>query len=335
MRWIPWWAPAVVLGALFLAGCSGRDALVVYSPHGPEMRAAYAAQFEAAHPGTRVTILPMSSQEVYQRIRGEQNRPVCDVWWGAPSTMFAQAADEGLLAPYRPSWAAGVPAAYRDAEDRWYGTFRLPIAIVYNDLHYTPETAPQSWDDLTAPEWHGKVAMRRPLESGTLRTFIAAMILRAGSEEAGLAYLQALHDATAVYLARPQFLFDHLKRNPEMVTVWLMTDAVMQRMLNDYPFGVIVPPDTPVITDGIAIVAGAPRRALAEQFYEFVTTRAALVEMAHTYAKLPARPDIPDSDLPAWATQQPIREMPLDWAAIAAHGADWCARWEREVYGGS
>jgi len=324
-----------VLGlvTLLLSACSSRDTLVVYSPHGPEMRAHYAAQFEAENPGVRVHIMPMSSQEVFQRIGGERNRPAASVWWGAPSTMFAQAANEGLLSPYRPSWAEGVPPAYRDAQDRWYGTFRLPIVIMFNDTHYTRETAPQSWEDLIAPAWKGKVAMRRPLESGTLRSFIAAMIVRAGSEEAGLDYLRALHANTRVYLEKPQFLFDHMRRNPEMVTVWLMTDAVMQRALNNYPFDVVVPPDTPVITDGIAIVEGAPRRDLAELFYEFVTSREALTEMANEFAKLPARLDIPGSDLPAWATEQTIHELALDWAEVEANTADWCERWEREVYG--
>ena len=324
-----------VLGLVTLLGaaCSPGDTLVVYSPHGPEMRGEYAAQFEAENPGVRVHIMPMSSQEVFQRISGERNRPACDVWWGAPSTMFAQAASEGLLAPYTPSWAEGVPEAYRDPQDRWYGTFRLPIVIVFNDRHYTPETAPQSWDELAAPEWRDKVAMRRPLESGTLRTFIAAMIIRAGSEEAGLDYLRALHENTGVYLEKPQFLFDHIRRNPEMVTVWLMTDAVMQRELNNYPFGFVVPPDTPVITDGIGIVEGAPRRDLAERFYEFVTTREALTEMANEFSKLPARLDIPQEDLPEWATAQSIDELDMDWAEVEANIAAWCERWEREVYG--
>ena len=327
-------ALVVATVAAFLSACSSRDSLVVYSPHGPEMRAHMTAAFEAENPGVRLHIMPMSSQEVHQRIRGERNRPAASVWWGAPSTMFAEAANEGLLSPYRPSWAEGVPAAYRDPQDRWYGAFRLPIVIVFNDRHYTRETAPQSWDDLAAPAWQGKVAMRRPLESGTLRTFIAAMIVRAGSEEGGLDYLRALHGNTAVYLEKPQFLFDHIRRNPEMVTVWLMTDAVMQRDLNNYPFDFVVPEGTPVITDGIAIVEGAPQRELAERFYELATSREALVVMANEFAKLPARLDIPDDDLPAWATAQSMDELDMDWAEVEAKTAEWCERWEREVYGG-
>ena len=49
---------------------------------------------EEAHPGVDVRWLDMGSKEVLSRVRAERSRPAADVWWGAPSTMFAQAAQE-------------------------------------------------------------------------------------------------------------------------------------------------------------------------------------------------------------------------------------------------
>jgi iron(III) transport system substrate-binding protein len=314
------------------AGCSSSEVVVVYSPHGSEMLGDYEALFEAAHPGVDLQWLDMGAQEVYSRIRAEQGRPACDVWWGAPSTLFERAAAEGLLAPYRPSWADTVAAEHRDPQDRWYATFLSPLAIVFNDRGLEAADAPQTWEALLEPAWHGRISLRKPLASGTMRTFIAAMIARAPDEDAGLDWLRRLHAATGDYPESPNLLYDHLKKNPDKVSVWLMPDVILQRERNGYPFGFVVPPDTPVLTDGIALVQGAPHAEWGRKFYEFVTTREALLQQAAAYAKLPARTDIPASALPEALAAQPIQPMKLDWARISAHESAWCARWEKEVY---
>tara|TARA_R110001592_G_scaffold77298_1_gene232758 strand:- start:64 stop:1053 length:990 start_codon:yes stop_codon:yes gene_type:complete len=317
---------------LFLVGCSSSDKLVVYSPHGGEMLGDYEELFEAAYPNVDVQLLDMGSKDVYSRIRAEKNRPQCDVWWGAPSTMFMQAADEGLLAPYTPTWCNAVDLQFRDPEFRWHATYRSPLAIMFNDRQYKAEDMPQTWDDLLTEPWKGKISLRKPLESGTMRTFIGAMISRAPSEDAGIAWLAKLHAATGEYLGNPNLLFDHIKKNPENISVWLMPDVVMQAVRNGFPFGYHIPKGTPVLTDGIAIVEGAPHREWAEKFYEFVTTKEALVHQASAYAKLPARNDIDPSTLPPKLITQQVDAMNINWNEFAIKEKDWCNRWKTEVF---
>ena len=57
----------------------------------------------------------MGSQDVLDRVRSERENPHGDIWWGAPSTMFMNAAKEGLLQKYKPTWADVVDKQYRDA----------------------------------------------------------------------------------------------------------------------------------------------------------------------------------------------------------------------------
>lgn len=319
---------------LTLTGCSpSKDVLLVYSPHGPDVLGDYEKKFEAEYPDVDVQCLDMGSQQVYERIKGERNNPQADIWWGAPSSMFIQAAEEGLLASYKPSWAEKVDPAYRDRGDRWYGTYLSPLAIAFNNRAYTKETAPQTWDELLEPQWHKKIALREPLPSGTMRTFICAMILRAPNEDAGLEWLKRFDEATEAYLGNPQLLYDHLKRNPERVSVWLLADIALQRERNGYPLDTVVPPDTPVITEGIAIVKDAPHREWAERFYEFVTTAEALAHQAHAYAKVPARNDIDPATLPQWMVDQSIDAMNIDWREFAAKENALIDRWKAEVYG--
>ena len=306
--------------------------VVVYSPHGPDVLRDYQELFEAAYPGVQVQALDMGSQEVYSRISSEQRRPQADVWWGAPTTMFMQAAEEDLLEPYRPTWADAVGEAYRDPEDRWYGVYRSPLGILYNNRHYTGDQVPQTWDELLDPEWHGRIALRRPLPSGTMRTFIGAMILRAETVEHGFDWLARFHAATADYLENPQMLFDHLKRREDRISVWLMPDAALQRERNGFPFDCHVPPETPVLIEGIALIKDGPNPDWGRKFYEFVTTSEAFAHQAEEYWKIPVREDIEPALLPDWIASQEVDALAIDWETFAEQEQAWCDRWAREVY---
>lgn len=322
-----------LLCAPLLGGCgSAKQTLVVYSPHGKEMLGDYEKLFETAYPNIDLQPLDMGASDILARLRAEKNRPAASVWWGAPSNLFEEAAAEGLLAPYRPAWADQLDPAHHDAEDRWYATYRSPLAFLFNTRGMRADEAPQTWDDLLDPRWKGRIALRQPLPSGTMRTFLAAMIWRAPNEDAGIAWLKRLHEATAAYVENPGLLYDHLKKNERRISVWLQPDIVLQRDRNGFPFGYVIPPQTPVLTDGIALVAKAPQPELAKLFYDFVTTQEALAQQARDYAKIPARKDMPPEMLPEWMRGLTLDAMAIDWRVFAEKQAAWCARWEREVY---
>ena len=108
------WVLIIII--LLLAGCwarSGKTTLIVYSPHGKELLGEFEKKFESANPSVDVRWLDMGSQDVLDRVRSEKANPQADVWWGAPSTMFSQAEKEGLLDPFKPSWADQVDADAR------------------------------------------------------------------------------------------------------------------------------------------------------------------------------------------------------------------------------
>jgi iron(III) transport system substrate-binding protein len=315
-----------------VSACSSREVVVVYSPHGPDVGKDYEKMFEEAHPNIDLQWIDSSSQDVFNRVSSEKNRPQCDVWWGGPSTMFMQAAKSDLLAPYTPSWSEAVGDGFKDPKGMWHGTYDTPLAIMFNNRKYTRETVPQSWDELLDDAWADKITIRAPIKSGTMRTFIGSMILREGGTDEGIAWLGKLHKQTRSYMESPQLMFDHLKRNEELITVWIMPDAVLQRERNGYPFDSLIPADAPVLTEGIAIIKNAPHRGNAELFYEFVTTKEALAHQANEYAKIPTRSDIDTSKLPAWMGEQTVDAMDIDWEEFAENEQDWIDRWKSEVY---
>jgi ABC-type thiamine transport system substrate-binding protein len=196
-----------LLAFLLLAGCDDRETLVIYSPHGKDLLEAYAAAFEEAHPGVVVQWLDMGSQQAFDRVRTEAANPQASLWWGAPQTMFAAAAEQGLLEPYRPTWANAVPPDARDPQDRWYGTYRTPEVIMYNTRRVAPDEVPRTWDDVLHPRFRDRVVIREPVHSGTMRTIFGAMIMRAQNEDQGFRWLARLDMNTRVYAADPTQLY--------------------------------------------------------------------------------------------------------------------------------
>src|SRR4051812_22166830 len=108
------------------SGINSGHRLLIYTPHGQDLLKDFIARYKQQHPEADVQFLDMGSREILERVRVERNRPQADLWWGASHTTFQMAAEENLLAEFRPTWADKVPASARDDKDRWYGTYETP-----------------------------------------------------------------------------------------------------------------------------------------------------------------------------------------------------------------
>lgn len=326
----------IAIGTLCWSGCTNddRERLVIYSPHGKEMLTAYEEAFERLYPEVDVQWIDMGGEEAYDRIRTERQRPQASLWWGGASTTFDRAAREGLLEPYQPTWHAALPEGTFHPEHFWYGTYLTPEVITFNTRAVDSTRVPRSWDDLLRPEWAGRVLIRYPLASSTMRTIWGAMILRQPSVEEGYAWLARLDRNVKTYTADPTQLYLKLARGEGDVTLWNMPDTYIQAEINGYPFDYLVPAEgTPVLTDGIALVKNGPALERARAFYEFVTTDSALVEQAHTYYRIPVRTDIDEARLPEWITRVDVKPMPLDWERLEREGAAWMQYWDENIKG--
>lgn len=324
----------LLVSMLVSAGCAGdsRERLVVYSPHGKELLSAYEDAFEAVHDSIDVQWIDMGGQDAYDRIRTERANPQASLWWGGSSVAFSRAAEEGFLQPYRPSWAAAVDSASRDIEDRWYGTYLTPEVIAFNADVLTREEAPKDWDELLDEKWRDRVLIRYPLASSTMRTIFGALILRQPSVEDGFDWLARLDVNVKTYTADPTQLYLRLARGEGDVTLWNLPDIHLQT--EKYPFDYVYPSSgTPVLTDGIALVAGGPNLKAATAFYEFVTSDTAVVDQAQRFHRIPVRRDIDRALLPGWMTERSLTVMPVDWELLTREGGAWMLRWDEEIKG--
>ena len=324
----------LVAAVLTLSACAGdgRTPLLVYSPHGKEMLRAYEEAFEAANPTVDVQWIDLGSQEIVDRIRGERANPQASVWWGAPQTMFMEAAADSLLQPFAPSWADALPASAKDAQGRWFGTYLTPEGLLYNADALPEADVPADWDALLDPEWADRILIRSPLESGTMRTIWGALILRQPTVEDGYRWLARLDVNTKGYAANPNQLYLRISRGEADLTLWNLPDTYLQAQT--YPFGFHAPTSgVPVLVDAIGIPAGAPQADLARQFIEFVTTPEALLLQATEYHRIPARTDIPADQLPDWMADGTFTPMDLDWNRLASEGQEWMQVWDEQIKG--
>jgi iron(III) transport system substrate-binding protein len=326
---------------LATAGCGGdgRTPLVVYSPHGRDLLQLVEAEFERREPGIDFRFLDMGSQEVYDRVRSERANPQADVWFGGPDAILSRAAAEGLLAPYRPAWADAVPESSRAAGDLYFGTYRTLPVLVRNARAVPDAAAPRDWEDLLAPRFAGRVLVRDPMASGVMRTFFGYVVARStgatGGPDDGFAWLARLDAATKEYVANPALLFEKLARGEGDVTVWELTDVLLHRAAGD-PVGWELPASgTPVIDDSVALVEGAPHRAAAVAFLDWIGSVEAQTLAAERAFRLPARTDLPAEKLPEWARDVLGRLVVAEYdeALAAREGPAWMARWDAEVRG--
>ncbi|CAH0132005.1 extracellular solute-binding protein [Peribacillus simplex] len=341
--------------ALLISGCNGgetktnsatggakgekgelEDKIVVYSPHGKDILSKFEKQFEDEY-GVDVEWLDMGSQEILDRVRSEKSNPQADVWWGAPSTNFNQAKDDGLLAAYKPTYSDSLDEGFHDPEWYWTGTSQTPEVIMYNSKELSKDEVPKDWDELLDPKWKDEIIIRYPLASGTMRTIFSAMIYRTYKDtndpKEGYDWLKKLDQNTKEYSANPEMMYNKVAKGEGSLSVWAMPDVVMLKENKNYPFEFVIPESgTPVLTEGIAIVEGAKHPKAAEAFYEFVNSPEAANTLAEEFYRIPTRNDV--KDLPEWITETEIKAMDIDWNAFEEKGDEWMKYWDENIKSG-
>jgi iron(III) transport system substrate-binding protein len=313
-----------------------RPSLLIYSPHGTELLEAMKTKFEEKNPGIEVRYLDLSSQEIYDRVKLEKSNVQADVWWGASAITFSKAAEEGLFEPYRPSWAEKVPENARDSKDLWYGTFQTPEVIVYNNVAIKADEIPKDWDDLLDPKWKGRLIVRDPVRSDTMRTIFGAMILRQWEPnqkpDLGYDWLRKLDTNTKEYTVDGTVLLQKLARQEGVVSLWDLPDVASAINRQKLPLGFSIPTSgTPLVIDGIAIIKNTPKLKLAQDFYEFVTTEENLLIAARDFYHPPLRTDIDKSKLPEWLSKIDIKPMPVNQELYKNNIQDWMRYWDSQI----
>ena len=246
---------------------------------------------------------------------------------------------QGCSPPYKPTWANAVPPEAKGDSDMWYGTYLTPEVIAYNDSAVTAAEAPKDWDDVLDPKWKGKVIIRDPLPSGSMRAIFGAMIVRgmgaAGTPDSGYAWLRRLDANTKEYALDPGVLYQKLGRQEGLISLYDMPDIASLQGALQHPGAVRDPGERH---------AGARRCDRDREGDEARRHREEVLRVrddagrrsrsaSNKFYRIPARTDIPLDSLPQWVrdAKTQIKPMPLDRALLAKHLDEWMRYWDSNI----
>ncbi|HEY91656.1 MAG TPA: ABC transporter substrate-binding protein [Dehalococcoidia bacterium] len=186
----------VLIALLPVTACSqdtaGEKVLSMYVAYGgPDI---IAEEFEKAT-GIKIELLTMSSGEVLTRLRAEKDNPRTDIWFGGGSDAFIQAKEENLISAYSSPNAESVNPAFRDADGYWTGVSLVVVGFLVNNNRLADKglDVPETWSDLSSPDYKDELMASNPNSSGTAYTTVSG-ILQVMGEDKGWDFLEDMYE---------------------------------------------------------------------------------------------------------------------------------------------
>lgn len=193
---------AAVLGMLTAAVTAHAADLTVYTALEADQLKTFKVAIEEANPDLNILWVRDSTGIITAKLLAEKANPKADVVMGLAATSLMLLEKEGMLLPYAPAGLEKITPTMRDPADppQWVGMDVWASALCFNTVEAANKNlpTPAAWADLIKPEYKGQVAMPNPASSGTGYLMVSAWLQMMG-EEAGWAYMDALHQNIAAY----------------------------------------------------------------------------------------------------------------------------------------
>ena len=328
MRFMHFFANAIF--AFTFSVAASADPLIIYSPQG---HAHPWITERAASEGFDIEFVQAGGGELFDRLMAERNNPQADIVLGLVDASMATLSSEGMFRAYTPTWAEGLPNEYVDAEGMIHKFWQTPIVLAYNSDRMSADEAPSSWLDLIDEKYAGKYVIT-DISGQTVRTYLAGILVR---------FLDDNGDVTDEGWDFMRAFYENALIGVDKAYAFQAGEAVIDlnwfggalRFASDIGFNtVIVDTDggTPVIAEGIAIMAATEQVVEAQAFVDWFGSPVVMAAYAADFGQTPTHPDA--VALSPEVVQQNatlVTPQSIDWNAIAPKIDLWLQTIELQI----
>lgn len=257
------------------------------------------------------------STGILNRLIAERANPQADVFWSGDPVRPFLLVSRGLVEPYTPTSAAGIPPAFKSAQGHWTGSAARARVLLVNRERLAGRPAPRSVRDLADSRWRGQAAIANPLY-GTTTMHVAAWFATWGDAEA-MRFLDALK-ANDVRIASSNGEVKRLVSSGEVVFGLTDTDDAFDAVKSGAPVDIVYPDQdadgTLVMPTSVVLIRGAPHPEASRRLADYLVSPQAERMMVDAAAHMPLHADVatPAHVVPVAR----IRAMNIDYAALAA-----------------
>lgn len=318
-----------------IAGPAAADALekkvVIYSTHPESLLELVADEFEKKT-GVKVEFINLKGALV-DRVRAEKSNPGADVMYGGPSSNYMELKSENIFAPCIPSWSNKIDPLFKDAQGYWYGTIQTPVLMFYNTLLLSKDNLPSDWTDLSDPKYKNQLVFRNALSTSARATYSALLqqFEKKGTLDQGWDFLKAVDANTKRYYGSSSMIFQAIGRKEAAISFMVLNGVVDNKIKNKMPIDIIdAESGSPVLTDAIALIAGAKHPNAGKAFIEFAGSPTTQALLAHRFNRLPTHPDAITRS-PDWMAKTKFKVMDVDWGDLAKKQSAWIQKWDSQI----
>jgi iron(III) transport system substrate-binding protein len=282
--------------------------------------------------GIRVEHLTMKNAEILQRITNEFDAGVsiADIWYTGGADTFIQAAQNGLLIPYKSPSGEVLEDTMKDAEGYWHGTSLTIVNWVVNKdlIEEKGLKMPETWEDLLQEGLKDEVSLPDPTSAGTGYNTISAIIEVKG-EEKGWDYLENLINQVPFFTPRGSDPAQ-LVVNGEAIVGINPSNGDRELEINNPHIALVYPQDgTGWWPQPVAIVNGTKNEAAAKVFIDWILSPRGMETIAKIRNAAVARADVESPE--GIIDISSIKLFATDFQLNAERREAILAEWEKRV----
>jgi iron(III) transport system substrate-binding protein len=301
------------VAVLGLASCtsSQKPEIWIYTSIYKDVITELEPLFEKAIPEAKIQWFQGGSEIIAAKVQAEMaaGSPKADLILTSDPFWYLELKQKNALLPYESPKTNGVPSEWKDSAHT-FATVRLPVMILAH--HAELKTPLTQWSDLTKSDFHEKVAMGSPLESGTFFTAVAVL-----SEKYGWDFFKTLRQRNILAAGGNSSVLNRIETQERPAGILLLENFLKAKSKKS-PVQAVYPTDGVIpIPSPIAILKTTRSPELSRKIYDFFFEEEVQRKIVASgmYSPLPSLP-APDGAKP-WSELKP-QALPVGMAQLDA-----------------